>query len=300
MSATGTMRKRIVHLDLKGAPPKPDYYKELFGLFQQLKLTGVLIEYEDMFPYSGRLASLSGPLAYEPITIQYINTLAAEHNLEVIPLIQTFGHMEFVLKQEGPFTDLREVPERADTICPSDHRSLKLIKEMLTQVWLLHPHARTIHIGSDEAWSIAQDQRCLDKLHNVFHNSTDRLKLDHISSVAKIAKNELKFEKCGPGTICAFKGAQQINSTFMNVDHYMANLISYNTLFIKHQHPWLEDRLSGMILTGWQRFSHSTPLCELFPVGIPCLIIEALYLAGWNNKSAAPTIDHKKFLVGIS
>uniref|UniRef100_A0A915DT68 Beta-N-acetylhexosaminidase n=1 Tax=Ditylenchus dipsaci TaxID=166011 RepID=A0A915DT68_9BILA len=134
MSATGTMRKRIVHLDLKGAPPKPEYYKELFGLFQQLKLTGVLIEYEDMFPYSGRLASLSGPLAYEPITIQYINTLAAEHNLEVIPFIQTFGHMEFVLKQEGPFTDLREVPERADTICPSDHRSLKLIKEMLTQV----------------------------------------------------------------------------------------------------------------------------------------------------------------------
>ena len=54
-------RRRVVHLDLKGAPPKLTYLKNLFPLFASAGATTVLIEYEDMFPFKGdiRVAMIS-------------------------------------------------------------------------------------------------------------------------------------------------------------------------------------------------------------------------------------------------
>ena len=46
--------QRIVHLDLKGAPPMISYLKTVLTMSQSLGATGVLIEWEDMFPWSGR------------------------------------------------------------------------------------------------------------------------------------------------------------------------------------------------------------------------------------------------------
>ena len=45
---------RMVHFDLKGAPPSMDYMKKVVRMSKQLGATGVLIEYEDMFPWTGR------------------------------------------------------------------------------------------------------------------------------------------------------------------------------------------------------------------------------------------------------
>ena len=46
--------QRIVHLDLKGAPPSISYLKKVLAMSKGLGATGVLVEWEDMFPWSGR------------------------------------------------------------------------------------------------------------------------------------------------------------------------------------------------------------------------------------------------------
>ncbi|KAK2112452.1 hypothetical protein P7K49_012199 [Saguinus oedipus] len=67
---------------------------QIFPLFRALGANGLLIEYEDMFPYEGPLRLLRAKYAYSPSEIKEILHLAGLNELEVIPLVQTFGHME--------------------------------------------------------------------------------------------------------------------------------------------------------------------------------------------------------------
>uniref|UniRef100_A0A8B9FT46 Hexosaminidase D n=1 Tax=Amazona collaria TaxID=241587 RepID=A0A8B9FT46_9PSIT len=55
---------RLVHLDLKGAAPRVSYLEQVFPLLSLLGANGVLIEYEDMFPFKGELEVLKSPYAY--------------------------------------------------------------------------------------------------------------------------------------------------------------------------------------------------------------------------------------------
>ncbi|EFA10268.1 Hexosaminidase D-like Protein [Tribolium castaneum] len=173
---------KIVHLDLKGAPPKISYYKTLFSLLSKFGATGVLIEYEDMFPYnSPLLKNVSALNAYTVEDIHYINKLALENKLEVIPLLQTFGHLEFLLKLEE-FSELREVPEYPQVICPTHEKTLSVLMEMIDQVLQMHPHSKIIHIGADEVYYLGFCDRCAN-IMNKFNLSKNMLFLEHINAI---------------------------------------------------------------------------------------------------------------------
>jgi hexosaminidase len=173
---------KIVHLDLKGAPPRISYYKTLFPLLSKLGATGVLMEYEDMFPYNTPLLkNVSALNAYTVEEIKYINDLAAQNKLEVIPLLQTFGHLEFLLKLEE-FKHLREVQEYPQVICPTHEKTMDLLMEMIDQVVELHPQSKTLHIGADEVYYLGFCDRCAN-IMNTFNLSKNMLFLEHINAV---------------------------------------------------------------------------------------------------------------------
>ena len=90
--------ERIVHIDLKGALPKVAYFKELFKMLKEFGATGILIEYEDVFPFTGRLKEAVSGNAYSLSDIEYIKKQAVTNGLYIIPLIQTYGHLEWILK----------------------------------------------------------------------------------------------------------------------------------------------------------------------------------------------------------
>lgn len=183
--------EKLVHLDLKGAPPKITYYKKLFPLLKTLGATGILIEYEDMFPYTGKLKNISALNSYTLDNIKTINALAMKSDLAVIPLVQTFGHLEFLLKL-NEFSHLREVPKYPQVICPTHSETLELIVNMLDQVIVAHPQIKLIHIGADEVYHIGECQRCFDKLSEL-NWSKSELFLKHILAVTKEIKNKYKY-----------------------------------------------------------------------------------------------------------
>lgn len=179
--------KRFVHLDLKGAPPQISYYRRLFPFFAKLGVNGVLIEYEDMFPYSGNiLTQTSAKNAYTLREIQLINSLAMLNNLSVIPLVQTFGHLEFILKLKQ-FRFLREVERYPQVICPTHNMTLKMLSEMLDQIINAHPESTMIHIGADEVFYIGQCNTCRSIMHEK-NISNDQLFLTHVKTIASLIK----------------------------------------------------------------------------------------------------------------
>lgn len=118
--------ERFVHLDLKGAAPKISYYEKLFPYLKKLGATGLLIEYEDMFPYTGRLSVIQNGFAYSKSDIERIQKLADENELRIMPLLQVYGHLEYVLKLKE-FQSLREDARYPQVITPCLEESYGLL-----------------------------------------------------------------------------------------------------------------------------------------------------------------------------
>lgn len=188
MSPPWPTGKKLVHLDLKGAPPNIDYLLKLIGVFAELGADGLLVEYEDMFPYDGELKVLqaSAQSAYSREEVLSIQEAAKAKGMEVIPLIQTFGHMEFVLKHAS-LSALREVPHCLGTLSPHGDRPLQLVMEMVRQVVELHPGITTLHIGADEVYMLGQGEQSRKWLES-HDGSVAALFLSHVTRVARAVK----------------------------------------------------------------------------------------------------------------
>ncbi len=77
--------KRIVHLDLKGAQPKLAYLAELIPFFKRAGATGVLVEYEDFFPYEHDLEAIRNQNHYTKQEVRLSVRLARNFCLGLSP-----------------------------------------------------------------------------------------------------------------------------------------------------------------------------------------------------------------------
>ncbi|KAL7298818.1 hexosaminidase D-like [Trichogramma pretiosum] len=179
---------KIVHLDLKGAPPVINYYKYLLPTIKKLGATAILLEYEDMFPFHGDLDGISAKNSYSKNEIKQIQEIAKENNLMIIPLIQTFGHLEFVLKLKK-YIEYREVSRYPQVICPTFNKTVSLLHNMIDQVIGLHPGLKYLHIGADEVYQIGECNRCLQTMSK-FQWSKRQLFLKHVHDVASYIKDK--------------------------------------------------------------------------------------------------------------
>ncbi|XP_047128519.1 hexosaminidase D isoform X1 [Hydra vulgaris] len=319
---------KLVHFDLKGAPPKIDYLIRMMKFSKELGANGFLIEYEDMFPYSNDLAYLARPNCYSKTDIELIVKTAQKEKLIIIPLVQTFGHLEFALKHEK-LQHLRENKLIANSVCPLNNDTYVFLKNMIYQIHSAHPHSKWIHLGGDEVWNIKTCDRCIksplstdelftDHMMKLFKYtksfktlnnemvepviwddmlrnwSVEKLKIiaEHVSPMVWAYEAELKDYRKFPEDMwekyiksfpfiwiaSSFKGALKAWSDFVPIKQHLENHLSWLRITSKMQSTSM--KILGIALTGWSRYDHYGPLCELLPAGIPSL---ALSLAVLNN-----------------
>ncbi|KAH8024788.1 hypothetical protein HPB51_001202 [Rhipicephalus microplus] len=153
---------RLVHLDLKGAPPKASYLISLIPILKSLGATGLLLEYEDTFPFVGEpLHVLASPRAYTRQELRAVLDTAKAYDLTVVPLINTFDNIEYIL-QHPQFAKYRDSPNVPGTLCPSNLAGVKLIQDVLDQILNFH-HAKElyyVHIGCGDVASLGLCGRC--------------------------------------------------------------------------------------------------------------------------------------------
>ncbi|XP_071066960.1 hexosaminidase D isoform X4 [Dasypus novemcinctus] len=323
MSDSSPFKMRLVHLDLKGAPPKVSYLSEVFPLFHALGAHALLIEYEDMFPYEGPLKLLRSEHAYSPSEIQEILHLAKLNQLEVVPLVQTFGHMEVYYLGEGEASRRWLQQGRGSTagLC------LSHLRAVASCVRAQHPALRLL-LWDDMLRDMPEDSLAASGVPPLVEPVLWDYSAD-LDVHGKVLLME-KYRKCGFPWLwaaSAFKGATGAHQALTPVDHHLRNHLRW--LQVARSGP--ADALQGIILTGWQRrswgsnpglpygkrehncwshsrfpvhqfpehwYDHFAVLCELLPVGLPSL---AVCLQSLVHGGFTPAVKEKvQSCLGIS
>lgn len=170
-----------IQLDLKGMNFKPSYIPQYFTDLASQKINAVLVEYEDVFPFRGHRFTKETSRIWSPATVRTFLREAKRHDIEIIPLVQCLGHLEYALawKSYRRFAENYAYPS---TIRVDDPGAVRFITDLLQQILIAHPDSRYVHLGMDEAHAL--------------HDAAKRLKrdvldlfLDHLRTLIPIVES---------------------------------------------------------------------------------------------------------------
>ncbi|MGI6562225.1 MAG: family 20 glycosylhydrolase [Clostridia bacterium] len=146
----------------------------------EMKLNTLLIEYSNRFPFA-KNKDLAVNTTLKEEDIQKINRKAKELDMEIIPLQQTIGHLEYMVTLDG-YQSIRENGDSPAQICPLNPESFRVVTGLLDQMIEAHPGIRYIHLGGDEARSLGRCPACKEKVKNL---GISRLYVDYMNSLCE-------------------------------------------------------------------------------------------------------------------
>jgi hypothetical protein len=125
----------------------------------EAKLNCLLTEYEAMYPWSGKHSVISCKDALKEEDVRLIIKEAKDRGIEIIPLVQTLGHVYHLLIHEE-YRHCAESPEHPQQLCPLKEESFNLARELVDDTIRLHPESRLIHLGGDECRQLGGCPEC--------------------------------------------------------------------------------------------------------------------------------------------
>jgi len=148
----------FIHLDMKGIIPSFNKMLEWLDFLSDAGYNGIVFEYEDRIPWKN-WAETYRP-GYELREWQRIWEKCQELKLEIVPLVQTHGHLEWLLKRDE-YSKWRE-NGCLNEICPQNQEANKQILKWLDEVCEMHQvYSKYIHVGGDETWNLATCPECM-------------------------------------------------------------------------------------------------------------------------------------------
>lgn len=101
--------------------------------------------------------------------------------------------LQFILKHDE-WRSLREVEPFPSSICPSNPRTLLVVKSLIRQIVSFHPDIQYLHIGSDEVWHLGLCSVCTKRAAASKYGKSS-LYLEHILVIAQYIQETYPYLK---------------------------------------------------------------------------------------------------------
>ena len=141
--------------------PRFDYLKKAIKTLARYKINTILWEYEDKFPYK-KHPLITSPVAFCREEVNELLTLARQYHIQVIPLLQSLGHVDYILQYEE-YAHLREDKNNISQYCPLNPESFKLFKELCSELLPFHTDTPYFHVGADETRLLGRCPKCKER-----------------------------------------------------------------------------------------------------------------------------------------
>ena len=192
----------ILGPDLRWYPgaqtPTLEYLKGLVRTLSEYKLNTLVIEYADRFSYESH-PDLNHKEAFSRDEIRELVSFADDHRVQIIPLLQCLGHLDYMLVHKE-YAHLREGGDEGRQICPLNSESLTLWTELAGEIMELHPNSRYFHVGGDETRELGACPRCRKEVARI---GPGGLYVNHVAKVVDCVKRNGKTPIVWDDMLCA-------------------------------------------------------------------------------------------------
>ena len=168
------------HIDMNIAQFRGEYLKERLKLLAGLGYNTILWEVENNIRWETCPECVS-PNAFTKEEFEDILVYSRNLGLEPIPLLQTIGHCEYVLKNEK-YRRLAELPGRIDQYCPQNPEVITFLQKWIDEYLEVFGNIRYFHLGADEAYALGECPRCRADAEK---NSLSGLYISHINTLSR-------------------------------------------------------------------------------------------------------------------
>lgn len=172
---------RGFHIDLRVQVMTMDALKAFASKLHDDGINTLIMEWEGTYPFE-KHPLIPNRYAYtreEIISfVKYCNNLG----IDVIPLQQSFGHVEYILRNDR-YKDLREDQKDFSQVCPlQTAQDSALFTDLYKDLASTHT-SKYIHIGGDETYLLGHDARCRKMVEK---EGKSKLYIDYIRMLCNI------------------------------------------------------------------------------------------------------------------
>ncbi len=171
------------HVDMNFVSYRPEYLETWLDRLADMGYTAILWELEDKVQWATCEACVH-PEAMSKDRFRRLLTRAHRNGLQNIPLLQTIGHAEYVLKHP-PYHAWREDPAYHDCYCVSNPAVRRFLTDWIAEYCEvfdgLFGADRHFHLGGDEAYRFASCPDCRRRALEIGRNG---LYADHIHALS--------------------------------------------------------------------------------------------------------------------
>lgn len=322
---------RGIHLDLKGLSPSPERLLEILDIVSEARINCLLVEWEDAYPWK-TYPEMKNQSTYRLEIVKRFLDKAKNLKIEIIPLVQSFGHLENVLSKRK-FKHLQEISGNVSDLCPLKKGSKEIILQMLKDILTTHINTRYFHLGGDEVWSLGSCEKCKKFVekhgrHNLYlyhlepifeflksvgirpiiwDDMIRKWKMPDIKRISKLTDLMCwsygvdPFKFLSKDVVDKFEKAGckiWLASAYKGADGTFVDIPNFHNRVI-NMHTLIEyaekKGISGVVATGWSRYNTFRSPCEGIEASLDCLVL-AGKIAWDSNIPENPTQWAEDFL----